>query len=154
MRSRYRVGHLLILWDSSGCWIIRVAQNDRYRQTSLSEIRRKTRHSVPAERMDLKLDRTSPAPRESGGWLGVSGLSSLPPLPDLRGRSRSDCLADEFAPASPHRMVRVAFLTEFLPDTRPGIAAGFPAVYRNSATRRARVGTFSETQANFARDVT
>jgi hypothetical protein len=38
----------------------------------------------------------------------------------------------------PHRMVRVAFLTELLPKIRPSIAAGFPAVDRNSARRRAR----------------
>jgi hypothetical protein len=35
-------------------------------------------------------------------------------------------------------MDRVAFLTEFLPETRPGIAAEFPEVDGNNATRRAR----------------
>jgi hypothetical protein len=41
------VGHLLISWDSLGQWIFRVAQNDRHRHITLSEIRRKNRHSVP-----------------------------------------------------------------------------------------------------------
>ena len=35
----------------------------------------------------------------------------------------------------PHRMNRVAFLTEFFPEIRPGRAAGFPEVDRNSALR-------------------
>ena len=63
------VGNLLISWDSLGQWIFRVAQNDRYRQVSLSEIRRKNRHSVPDWRMDLEPDRQELAFRRSGSWL-------------------------------------------------------------------------------------
>jgi hypothetical protein len=50
------VGHLLISWDSLGQRIIRVAQNDRYRNTTLSEIRRKNLHSVPVWWMEMKSD--------------------------------------------------------------------------------------------------
>ena len=51
------VGHSLISWGSVGQWFLRVAQNGWYRQASLSEIRRKSRHSVPDGRLDLNPDR-------------------------------------------------------------------------------------------------
>ena len=43
----------------------------------------------------------------------------------------------------------VAFLTEILPATRPGIAAGFTAVDRNSATRSARRWSVQRDVATF-----
>jgi hypothetical protein len=64
------VGNLLISWDSLGQWIFRVAQNDRHRHFSLSEIRRKNCHSVPDGRMDMKPDQTEQLLWKSGGWLG------------------------------------------------------------------------------------
>jgi hypothetical protein len=95
------VGHLVISWDSSGCWIFRVAQNDRSRRVTLSEIRRKNCHSVPVGRMGLKPDRQKPPFRKSGGCRFWSGLHpSVTRLPDRRDGSRSDCLTDGFAPAS------------------------------------------------------
>jgi hypothetical protein len=42
LASPRMVGNLLISSDSLGQWIFRVAQNDRHRQVTLSEIRRKT----------------------------------------------------------------------------------------------------------------
>jgi hypothetical protein len=72
------VGHLLISWDSLGQWNFRLAQNDRYRHSSLSEIRRKNRHSVPVRRRirenaDLRMNGRPDQPqlpsRESGSWL-------------------------------------------------------------------------------------
>ena len=88
------VGHSLISWCSVGQRFHRVAQNGRYRQASLSEIRRKSRHSVPEWRMDLKPDRQGPASRKSGGWLCWSGFRpSVTRLPDRGIGSRADCLA-------------------------------------------------------------
>ncbi len=60
---------LLISLVLLGRWIFRVAQNDKSRHGSLSEIRRKNRHSVPACRMAWK-----PSRKKQHYGIPVAGL--------------------------------------------------------------------------------
>jgi hypothetical protein len=89
-----RAGYLLISWDSLGHWFFRVARDGLSRRVTLTEIRRKNRHSVPEWWMVLNASQPQLDSRKSGEGLGrLISHSFATCLPDRRSESRSDCLA-------------------------------------------------------------